>query len=227
MRGGGFVSELHNAFFDGHTRLFNVKINNEDALDSILNYWFSVSNYETAAIELTQTTTILLTAKTEYIFKDNLDYGLLVLNFYYTHVPANVTCRVYCSWEEQGIGWHDLLRREYMEYSARTNGRIIFDNPYYRCSQIEITITPQESIATNLLNIEYYMRRAGSFELSAVNKTADEQNFRGKLIAGQGFAKKGSSDDQVLLGGGGTKNINELKVKESDKASALIWELYE
>lgn len=141
-----------------------------------------------------------------------MDYGYLVLNFYHTYVPENVTCRVYCNYESYGVGWHNLSRIEYLEHSTYTNGRVIFDNPYYRCSQIEITITPKTDTTTRLTSIEYYMSRPQKLEQSFVDKTADTQNFRGKLVAGNGFSKTGYTDDQVLCAGGGTKNIKDLNV---------------
>lgn len=224
-QGGGFISELHNSFFDGHRRLFNVKVNNQDANEDQLNILFSIDNYENQAYTLEKTTTFILTGtdSTGYIFQGNLDYGYLVLNFYYEFTPADVTCRVYCNYEQHGIGWHELDRNTNIEYGSHTNGRIIFYNPYYRCSQIEIIITPQENRATQLTSIEYYLTRCPRLESSAVNKTSEIQNFRGKLVAKQGFEKIGSSNNQVLLGGGGSTDISSLKVNKAETASSLEW----
>lgn len=225
-KSGVWIDDLHNVFFLGHKRLFSISTTGTEISEYQLDYIFHARNYESSvSLAKSSTTVITLTATspTGYIFQDDLDYGYLVLNFYYTGVPENISVRIYCNWEPHGIGWHDLPRRQYLEYSSYDNGRFIFRNDYHQISQIEITITAKDDIDTQLTSIQWFLDRPSQLELTGVNKSGDN-TFYGKLITYSGFIKKGATADQVLCGDGSVKNISDLEV---NKANNLTWEMWQ
>lgn len=85
-------------------------------------------------------------------------YGQFLVSFYYVAKPASITGRVYCNYETQGVGWHNITFTNIFGsvYSA--------DNSYYNISKLEITIvgdTTNSYGRTAICEIEFAPSRPG------------------------------------------------------------------
>ena len=92
-------------------------------------------------------------------------YGDILFYFYYGSYPSELSVRVYCNYESQGIGWKTLSINKSIDNLWTAH------NAYYGISKIEITIKgngiagDQDSsgkYSTRLTQIEMALSRPGN-----------------------------------------------------------------
>ena len=122
-------------------------------------------------------------------------YGTIYVSFYYVAKPKTITGRVYCNYESQGVGWHNITFTNCFGsvYSAR--------NGYYKTQYIEITIVGDDTNSygrTHLAEIELWLDRPDPQRNPFVSKYTDEvlynkltgPEFVGKLTGNASTATK-------------------------------------
>lgn len=96
------------------------------------------------------------------VWTSGLPYGSFYVVFYNSDAE-NVTGRVYCNYDGQGIGWHDLTATHVRPHVWE------LDNDYYQLSDLEITITkPASSASIQLCQVLHEVERSAEPNLAAV-----------------------------------------------------------
>lgn len=135
-----------------------------------LSYLFDGS-FE-SSVSITETKAVLHIKHTTAgnVWTSGLPYGSFYVVFYNSDAE-NVTGRVYCKYEQQGIGWHDLTVTHVRPHVWE------LDNGYYQLSDLEITITkPASSTSIQLCQVLHEVVRSSSPKLAAVmSKYCDQK----------------------------------------------------
>ena len=129
------------------------------------------------------------------VWTAGLPYGYFYVVFYASDAE-NVTGRVYCEYEPQGIGWHDLA----VEHVGPNIWRL--HNGYYQLSDLEITITkPASSAEIYLCQVLHMVYRSpGPYYAAVMSKYCDQKtNYS---IEAANFIKTGGTSAQFLKADG-------------------------
>lgn len=127
-----------------------------------LSYLFDGS-FE-SSVSITETKAVLHIKHTTAgnVWTSGLPYGSFYIVFYNSDAE-NVTGRVYCNYDGQGIGWHDLTVTHVRPHVWE------LDNGYYQLSDLEITITkPASSASIQLCQVLHEVTRSAGPNLAAV-----------------------------------------------------------
>lgn len=117
-----------------------------------------------SSVSITETKAVLHIKHTTAgnVWTSGLPYGSFYVVFYNSDAE-NVTGRVYCNYDGQGIGWHDLTATHVRPHVWE------LDNDYYQLSDLEITITkPVSSASIQLCQVLHEVERSAGPNLAAV-----------------------------------------------------------
>ena len=130
--GGKYLWTLWDNHLYAADKRFTVTLNGTTTAN--LSYLFDGS-FE-SSVSITETKAVLHIKHTTAgnVWTSGLPYGSFYVVFYNSDAE-NVTGRVYCNYDGQGIGWHDLTATHVRPHVWELN------NGYYQLSDLEITIT--------------------------------------------------------------------------------------
>ena len=127
-----------------------------------LRYLFDGSFESSVTITEDQAVLHIKHPTTGNVWTDGLPYGNFYVVFYNSDAE-NVTGRVYCNYDGQGIGWHDLTATHVRPHVWELN------NGYYQLSDLEITITkPASSASIQLCQVLHEVTRSTGPDHAAV-----------------------------------------------------------
>ena len=204
---GPYISKIDNAFYAADRR-WSVTGTNISNINGLFD-----GNYESqSTITAGNTAVISIDFDPNHnnsAYFPGYPYGYILVSFYYTHGPANVSGRVYCNYNAHGIGWHSI---SFSPISDNTNGAIVYKSEHqgsYNISQLEITITADPSSNTSVTQIEMHLDRPSSNRTPFLSKYSDETlyynltapKFIGALQGNADTATKFSSTRKIELTG--------------------------
>ena len=177
--GGPYISKIDNAFYAADKRWTVTAVKSASGGNNIIANMFNgdyessygPSNGATATITIDFTGSGWSYGGVECF--PNYPYGNIILSFYYTEIPANVTGRVYCNFANQGVGWHDLT---FSPVADNTANSCVYRarQSFYAISKLEITITARESGLTSCTQVEMHLDRPYSGRNPFLSKYAAE-----------------------------------------------------
>ena len=178
---GPYISKIDNAFYAANKRWSITATNLSSGSVSEL---FD-GNYETQA-RISGTSSSVITMdfdpahqniaeKNKYF--PGYPYGYILISFYSPAGPAAISGRVYCNYQSQGIGWHELT---FTPVSDNTTTNIVYRSAhqgYYNMAVLEITIygnTGNSYGCTAITQIEMHLDRPNSKLTPFLSKYGDE-----------------------------------------------------
>lgn len=160
-----------------------------------LSYLFDGSFESSVTITEDQAVLHIKHPTTGNVWTDGLPYGNFYVVFYNSDAE-NVTGRVYCNYDGQGIGWHDLTATHVRPHVWELN------NGYYQLSDLEITITkPASSASIQLCQVLHEVTRSTGPDHAAVMSKYCKQKTNYDIEAA-GFIKTGGTSSQFLKADG-------------------------
>lgn len=176
-------------------------------------------NYETGCtISAGGTGTITISRSTNY---GGYSYGDLYISFYYTNIPQSVTCRVYCDYSSQGVGWKTLTPTIF-NASKDASGNIVsnltykFNNSYHNISKFEFTITAKSSSSTQITQIDYCLSRGALEQLPVVTKFRDNVLYHKLSFNDELNIYKDSSTGNRMIEDVGSSSCLKIQTSSSD-----------
>ena len=188
---GPYISKIDNAFYAANKR-WTVTMK-----DSVSGTSFGApanlfdGDYESQLpINLGKTGILTIDFSTESNgYFPGYPYGYILVSFYYSNAPVSVSGRVYCNYESQGIGWHDIA---FSPINDNTSTQIVYRSvhqSYYNISKLEITIVGSSTNQTKLTQVEMHLDRPNSKRTPFLSKYGAETlyydltapNFNGKI----------------------------------------------
>ena len=211
---GPYISKIDNGFYAADKR-WNVTLTNASGSVSQL---FDGSYESNVQIKNGDTAILTLDFSNESSgYFPGYPYGYILLSFYYVTGPASISGRVYCNYQSQGIGWHDLV---FTRPSDSTDGAQVYiaQQNYYAISKIEITIVGDTSNSygwTGLTQVEMHLTRPDPSKNPFLSKYSAETlyydltapNFIGNLtgnVTGNVSGTAANVTGTVAIANGGT-----------------------
>lgn len=151
---GPYISKIDNAFYCADKR-WNVTATNIGSISRLFDGDYeaqaNISSGNTAVITMDFTN-----EPTGYF--PGYPYGYIYISFYYTSIPKSISGRVYCNYNTQGVGWHDLT---FSETSDSTNNATTYvgRQGYFNISKLEITIVARDNGNTSVTEMEMKLDR--------------------------------------------------------------------
>lgn len=196
---GPYISKIDNAFYAANAR-WNISASNGGSVSTLFD-----GDYEsqfTIAAGTTAVITMDFSTETNGFFP-GYPYGYILVSFYYSDAPASVSGRVYCNYQTQGVGWHDI---SFSPLSDNNANHVIYRSvhqSYYNLSQIEISVTAQSASVAKVTQIEMHLDRPNSKRTPFVSKYGAEKlyysltapSFIGNLTGNASTATKATQDE--------------------------------
>lgn len=165
---GPYISKIDNGFYAADKR-WDIS---GTGITANLQYLFD-GNYETYSNVAEGATGVITMDFSSTTYFPGYPYGYILINFYYNQTPTDVSVRVYCNWESQGVGWKTLTTSPVSDNDT-THCTYQAYNPYYNISEIEITVVAQETKAAWISQVELAMDRPHSSRNPFVTKYGAE-----------------------------------------------------
>ena len=204
---GAYISKIDNAFYAADQR-WNVTGTNINNISGLFN-----GDYESQSTITAGNTAIINIDfdpnHNNSTYFPGYPYGYILVSFYYTFGPANISGRVYCNYDAHGIGWHNI---SFSPMNDNTDKAIVYRSQhqgYYNISQLEITITANSSDKTSVTQIEMHLDRPNSARTPFLSKYNAETlyydltapKFIGALQGNADTATKFNSTRKIELTG--------------------------
>ena len=124
-----------------------------------------------------QTATVLIELSKELVYSE----GNIVVSFYYIDIPENVTVEIYTRNYSSEYSWHTIERslqfhtnkHYYFAYNNTDAQRVFYNDVYFNCTKIRVTITAKSSAAASLSQIAFYGTRMTLAESPFITKYLD------------------------------------------------------
>ena len=132
------------------------------------------SQYKIAA---GQTATVLIELSKELVYSE----GNIVVSFYYIDIPENVTVEIYTRNYSSEYSWHTIERslqfhtnkHYYFSYNYTDAQWVFYNDVYFNCTKIRVTITAKSSAVASLSQIAFYGTRMTLAESPLITKYLD------------------------------------------------------
>lgn len=180
-----YISKIDNAFYAADKR-FNVSgevVGADGSIESLGSVWlakFFDGDYE-SCYKLKEGRNLVLRMKFDNQSGGSFPgypYGNILISSYYDETPREVSARLYCNYEPQGVGWKTLVG-SHVENSKYRN-TWSFRNDYARVEQIEFTFVGSEDNTygyTGITQIEMHLDRPYSGRNPFLSKYAAEELY--------------------------------------------------
>lgn len=180
-----YISKIDNAFYAADKR-FNVSAEVEKPDGSVMplesrviGYFFD-GDYETC-YRLKEGCKLVLRMSFDsqpYGKFPGYPYGYIIVSAYYGMTPKSISCRLYNSYEHQGVGWKDLEGTHIQTVAYKNIWR--FRNRYYGVQEIEFTFVGDgnnDEGYTGITQVEMHLDRPYSGRNPFLSKYAPEELY--------------------------------------------------
>lgn len=189
---GVYISKIDNAFYAADKRWVITGVTQAEAkvlFDGSYEAWMGIpaGTSKTITFDFENSTSDVGVHNGVKVFP-NYPYGYILVSFYYNAVPLSVTGRVYCNYEQHGIGWSDIT---FTQVSGSDSTHCVYRGRQgkYAISKLEITVTANSSTTAELSEIEMHLDRPSPFRNPFLSKYNPETlyydltapNFNGKI----------------------------------------------
>ena len=225
---GPYISKIDNAFYAADKRWdVSATLNGSAISAGNVAYWFN-GDYE-SRYQVAKSGTCVITmdfANTTYF--PGYPYGYILVSFYYNEVPASVSGRVYCNYQSQGVGWHDISFSDVSDSSTYSHVYRSAHQGYYNISQLEITVVASSSVVAGISQIEMHLDRPYSGRNPFLSKYTAEKLYYNLTAPKFIGALQGNADTATNANGIAQANrntvanylINALSTGNSDPTDA-------
>ncbi len=171
---GPYISKIDNAFYAANKRWTVTKTGTTSGygVEGLFD-----GSYETVMrVPKSGSVTINMDFSSTTYFP-GYPYGYILVSFYYSEVPASVTGRVYCNYEQHGVGWHDIAFSPMADNGTYACVYRSAHQGLYNISQIEITVTAGSSTTAGITQIEMHLDRPYSDRNPFLSKYSAEELY--------------------------------------------------
>ena len=197
---GPYISKIDNALYAADKRWTVTATNASGYISNLFD-----GDYESTLIVSGNSTSVITLdfANESNGYFPGYPYGYILISFYYSNGPANISGRVYCNYEPHGIGWKDIT---FSPLSDNTNTKIVYRSAHqgwYNISKLEISVTGDSTLTTKICQIELHLDRPNSKRTPFVSKYGEETlfypltapSFVGNLTGNASTATKATQDE--------------------------------
>lgn len=172
---GKLLTDVNNNLLYNANRRYTVTCTGFAGVD--VNRMFNLDYESQNKIAAGQTATVLIELPKEHCYS----YGNIVVSFYYLDIPENVTVEIYTRNHSSEYSWHTIERslqfhtntHYYFAYNNTAAQWVFYNNVYFNCTKIRVTITAKSSAAASLSQIAFYGTRMTLADSPLITKYLD------------------------------------------------------